>query len=109
MSTREKLRQILIEEDTIKRLTAECEDEDNLKECCKDCPSKDSGECCTCIVKEETEQAQIRSSMAILMWMGDCSTKTIKLHQGETEQLQRSGVPDTGCNYMIAEAECQLA
>ena len=31
MSTREKLRQILIEEDTIKRLTAECEDEDNLK------------------------------------------------------------------------------
>ena len=55
MSTREKLRQILIEEDTIKRLTAECEDEDNLKECCKDCPSKDSGECGTCVVKEETE------------------------------------------------------
>ena len=55
MSTREKLRQILIEEDTIKRLTAECEDEDNLKECCKDCPSKDSGECGACIVKEETE------------------------------------------------------
>ena len=47
------------------------------------------------------------------MWMGDCSTTTIKLHQGKTEQLQwsvqRSGVPDTGCNYMIAEAECQLA
>ena len=55
MSTREKLRQILIEEDTIKRLTAESEDEDNLKECCMECPSKDSGECGACIVKEETE------------------------------------------------------
>lgn len=49
---------------------------------------------------------------SVLIVMGDCSTKTIKLHQGKTEQLQwsvqRSGVPDTGCNSMIAEAECQL-